>query len=927
MGQLEELYHFGQSTWLNYLRRAFIESGELRQAVNEGIAGITSTPLIFEKAITSSADYDQAIRDLVAEGKPVKTIYEALVVDDIQRTADVLHPVFEMSSGLEGYVSLELDPSLAHDAIGTVAEARHILHEVNRPNAMIEIPATEAGIAAIEALIHDGVNVNATHIFSLETYKKVAEAYLRGIEMYIHSHSVWRQNPASVASFSLSPLDRAVDSLLDQRNRPDLKKQTAIAMAKVAYKLFQQVFSGASWQRLARRGAAVQRLKWTRTTPFDYDYSVNHYVEELIGTDTVVTMSPATLSAYRNQGTASTRLQQDYEASKAHLAELEGLGIDLELVGQGLQERSLAAFDSYFQSLIRSVISKRDQLDFDWKRYESELGSYETEVDRALIKFCEERTMCRIWAGDHTVWKPDPEEITNRMGWMHSIEIMRENVGRLNDFTRSLRANEGASGPITNAVVLGMGGSSLAAQLFGTVFARSSFQSSDQSGYPEVTLLDTTVPDVVSAMASDLDLAHTIFIVSSKSGRTVETMSAFNYFYNLVSANVGPDNAGQHFVAITDPGTALTKIADNLNFRELFLNDPNIGGRYAALSYFGLVSAALAGVDLDQLLDRAFSMAVNAHSCNCPMKGDNIAAQFGTALGTLANAGCDKLTIFTSPSISNFGDWAEQLIAESTGKDGKGILPVVGEPIADPGHYASDRFFAYVRLEGDDKYDQAVTVLIQAKFPVVVFNLKDVYDLGGMFFIWEMATAVACTFLGINPFDQPNVEEAKNLARSLVGQYRESDALPDIDAEPSSAEALSEFLKQLQPGDYIAVQAFLPYSPKIDQLIQGFRRSLRDKYNVSTAVGYGPRYLHSTGQLHKGDGANGLFIQFTADPRVDIPIPTNPGSPESDITCGLLKQAQALGDASALRKKRRRIIQFHLGSDVISGLESLQEVS
>ena len=411
MAHLDDLYHLGQSTWLNYLRRAFIESGELKQAINDGISGITSTPIIFEKAITSSADYDQAIRELVTEGKPVKTIYEALVADDIQRTADVLHPVFEMSSGLEGYVTLELDPSLAHEPIGTVAEARHILHAVNRPNAMIEVPATEAGIAAIESLIHDGVNVNATHIFSLETYKKVAEAYLRGIEMYIHSHSVWRQNPTSVASFSLSMVDQAVDLMLDEYDRPDLKKRTAISLAKVAYQTFREVFSGSAWQRLARRGAYVQRLKWTRTTPLSYDYSVNHYVEALVGPDTVITMSPATLSAYRNHGEPQARLNQDVGSAHSHLDELRNLGIDLDRLGLDLQEKSLSAFNNYFQSLINSVITKRNQLDYEWHRYEPQLGPAEASVDQALTDFCEDRIICRIWSGDHTVWKPEPQEI------------------------------------------------------------------------------------------------------------------------------------------------------------------------------------------------------------------------------------------------------------------------------------------------------------------------------------------------------------------------------------------------------------------------------------------------------------------------------------------------------------------------------------
>jgi hypothetical protein len=316
-------------------------------------------------------------------------------------------------------------------------------------------------------------------------------------------------------------------------------------------------------------------------------------------------------------------------------------------------------------------------------------------------------------------------------------------------------------------------------------------------------------------------------------------------------------------------------------------------------------------------------MAVNAHSCNCPFKGDNIAAQFGTALGVMAKEGRDKLTVITSPSVAPFAGWAEQLVAESTGKEGKGILPVVGEPLAGPDYYGDDRFFAYIRLEGENEHDPAIMALREANFPVIIFNLKDAYDLGGLFFIWEMAAAIAGAFLEINPFDQPNVEEAKDLARALVAQYRETGSLPEADIDAPSAEILSDFLSQIRPGDYIVIQAYLPSSSGTDELIQNLRTAIRDKYKVAAAAGYGPRYLHSTGQLHKGDGGNGLFIQFTADSRVDIPIPVEAGSSESDITFGLLKQAQALGDARALRKSRRRLVQFHLGSDVQGGLEKL----
>jgi transaldolase/glucose-6-phosphate isomerase len=923
MAHLDVLVQQGQSAWLNYLRRAFIDSGELKDALNAGISGITSSPLIFAKAISNSADYDKAIQALVSQGMPVKEIYESLVADDIQRAADVLHTIFDLSEGLDGYVTLELNPSLAHDATGTVAETRHILHEVNRPNAMIEVPATEAGITALEKLINDGVNVNATHIFSLVTYKRVAKAYLLGIETYIHSHSVWRQNPTSVASLSLSKIDHVVDQAVDKLGRPDLKGRTAVAMAKVAYDIFHQLFSGTSWQRLARRGALPQRLKWTRTTPLNFEYLDTFYVDELVGENTVVTLSPTTMNAFLDHGRVSSNLTIGVDEAKAHLTELGNLGLDLEAIGKDLQKESLAAFDKYFQELIQSVIAKRDQLDYGWRRMEINLGPYEDEIDQALIKFCDDRIMCRIWARDHSVWKKEADGISDRLGWMHVVETMQENRRRHRKFASSLQSGFRQTGPLQHAVILGMGGSSLAAEVFIDVFTSWKRMGALANAAPEVTVLDTIDPDTILTLKERLDLASTLFIVSSKSGETVETLSTFKYFYGLVLDKFGSDHAGDHFAAITDPGTKLAKIAAKFDFRDIFFNDPTIGGRYSALSYFGLVPAALVGVNLAKLLDGAFSMVCNAHSCNCPENGDNLAAQFGTIMGKMALLGRDKLTLIASPSIASFADWAEQLVAESTGKEGKGILPVVGEPIGEPNSYGQDRLFVYMRMDGEGVFDQEIDALIKASFPVITLNLKDSYDLGGLFFMWEMATAVAGYFLKIQPFDQPDVEEAKAISRSIIKEYRETGALPAEEHDPPTAKALHKFLTQVQATDYIALLTYLEPTAETDAALQSLRTSLRDNFKVATTVGYGPRYLHSTGQLHKGGAGNGFFILLTSDPTLDISIPTEVGKPESEITFGVLKNAQALGDAAALKKHGRRLIHFHFDNQIQAGFDQL----
>jgi transaldolase/glucose-6-phosphate isomerase len=918
MTHLREVQQYGQSIWLNYLRRAFIDSGQLREILDEGIGGITSSPAIFEKAITDSCDYDMAIRELVGQGMPVKEIYQALVLDDIQRAADVLHTVFEETGGRDGYVTMELDPALAHDAVGTVAEARHLLAVVNRSNVMIEIPATAAGVEAIEILTRDGVSVNATHVFSLDTYEQVANAFIRGMEEYVETSGIWRKFPASVVSISLSRIDSAVDRALVGLGRTEYQGMAGITLAKVAYSCYQQMFKNPDWEKLEQRGPHGQRLKWTRITPRDFDYPDTLYVDALIGPDTVATLSPATLNAFRDHGIASNSLTQDLEVAQAHLTTLAELGVDLNAIGQDLQAESLAAFDVYFQALIKSVGVKRDKLENDWRRMTWQIGRHQAATDNALEELAGDRIMSRIWDHDHTVWNPEPQEITNRLGWLHIDGIMKENLHRLGEFASSIHASG-----FKSVLLLGMGGASLAAELFAKTFGPGIRLGKPLQPHLQLSVLDTTDPDAIRTRANRLDLSRTLFIVASKSGTTVETMSAFNYFYNKVADVQGMEMAGGHFVAITDPGTPLATLAGDHGFRDLFLNDPNIGGKYSALSYFGLLPAALVGVELDVLLDRAMAMACNSHSCNRPLEADNLAAQLGAVLSEMAVAGRDKLTFVTSPSIALFADWCKQLIAGSTGKGGVGIVPVVGESLGNSDVYGDDRLFIHLRLEGDDTNDEAIFALENAVQPIVTIRLKDVYDLGGCFFLWEMATAVACHRLNVQPFNQPEVEEAKRLAREIVTQYEEWRALPAANYAPTTAQSLDSFLSGARPGDYIALQAFVPPTPATTAALTALRTRLRDQYRLATMLGYGPSYLHASGQLHKGDRGNGLFIQFTSDPADDIPITDESGRWETPLTFGALKMAQAIGDARALAAGNRRLIRFHLGRDVVSELNGL----
>jgi transaldolase/glucose-6-phosphate isomerase len=910
MAELNELAQLGQSIWLDYIRRSFIASGELQTWIDRGLRGMTSNPSIFEKAIAGSADYDPDLRELVDQGKSIQQIYEALALQDIGDVADLLRPVYEKTGGLDGYVSLEADPTLAHDTAGTVAEIVHFYSALKRPNIMFKVPGTPAGIPAIESLISSGLNVNVTLIFSLAQYEAVAEAYISGLEK-LDAAGGDVSKTASVASFFVSRVDTAVDRALDEIGETALQGKAAVANAKVAYARAKEIFSGERWGKLAAKGARVQRLLWASTSTKNPLYPDTKYVDELIGSDTVNTVPPATLNLFLDHGTIAPALDSGLEKARTDLARLRELGIDLDAITQKLQDDGVAAFAKSFEGLLISISEKQEQLLAQWEQMTVNLGDYQPSVDAALADIEAQHIVPRIWAHDHTVWKPDPAEITNRLGWLDIAEQMIENTDCLAALAEGVRA-EG----YTDVLLLGMGGSSLAPEVFRETFGI-------QEGYLDLDVLDSTDPSAVLAHAKKLDPARTLFIVATKSGGTAETLSFFKFFYNWTTDALGQESAGAHFVATTDPGSELETLAREYDFRATFLNDPNIGGRYSALSYFGLAPAALVGIDLETLLNRALTMSSNCESCNHTTDGNNAGVLLGATMSELAAAGRDKLTLIASPALSSLGDWIEQLIAESTGKDRKGILPVVGEPLGVPSSYADDRLFVYLRLGNDDTHDAGVQALEDAGHPVVHLRLRDRYDVGQQFFLWEMATAIASHRLQINPFNQPNVEAAKALARKMIASYREAGQLPTSAYLEPTGEALRSFLDQAKPGDYIALQAYVQPTPETYDALLALRTRLRDRYHLATTLGYGPRFLHSTGQLHKGDGGNGLFILFTSDAPQDVAIPDQAGSTDSSITFGVLKTAQALGDQQALLNVDRRVVRFHLGQDVVEGLERL----
>ncbi|MFO8089843.1 MAG: hypothetical protein R6U13_08410 [Desulfatiglandaceae bacterium] len=574
------------------------------------------------------------------------------------------------------------------------------------------------------------------------------------------------------------------------------------------------------------------------------------------------------------------------------------------------------------------------------KDYEStfvteRLGKFFRAVEDAAAEIEQKDLVKRIWLHDHTVWKQADTEIVNRLGWLHCPERMAGAVSRLNEFADELRS-EG----FTDCLLLGMGGSSLAPEVCRTVFGV-------KEDFLDVRIVDTTHPDSVAGISKKLRPETTFFLVSSKSGGTVETLSLMNHFYSLVCRKLGRAEAGRRFAAITDPGSGLEKTAEKLKFREIFLNDPEIGGRYAALSYVGLVPAALIGVDVGRFLQRAREASAGAMVDHVAAEqGANSAAWLGAAMGVCAREGCDKLTLVASPSIEPFSAWVEQLIAESTGKAGKGIVPVVGESVEEPKNYGDDRLFIYLKLEGDDRFDQRVSALAGAGHPVIQITIKDKYDLSSEFFRWEMATAVSGHVLGLNPFDQPDVESAKVRAKQAVDAFRRDGGLPALnvtaekdgirligDFSPGSVlTALREFLERVLStgrkavgGPYLAIQAYLAPSHEVDQSLERIRSAVRSRFRIPVTIGYGPRFLHSTGQLHKGGPAGGLFLQITSEPHVDVPIPDRAGETDSSISFGVLIRAQAMGDRQALIDSGRDVLAIDLTGDVPAELERIAE--
>ena len=876
---MQALLELGQSVWLDYLRRGMLRSGELQSLIDDGLRGMTSNPTIFEHAIGGSSDYDATLRALAASSKSDLEIFERLAVEDVRQAADLFRPVYDATEGRDGFVSLEVSPTVARDTEGTIAEARRLWAQADRPNVMIKVPGTREGWPAIERLLTEGINVNITLLFSLEHYRRVAEAYMRALEARTRAGQAI-DHLASVASFFVSRVDTETDRRIDAKGGAllDLRGKVAIANAQLAYAWFRESSRSARWQRLASAGAQPQRLLWASTGTKDPKYSDVLYVDTLIGNDTINKMPHATLKLFEDHGTVARTLPEDVSEAGIVMDRLAAGGIDFADVTRALEDDGIEKFAKSFEALLGVIGNKRQALVAQAPRRHSTIRALEAAVAVRLDASDVAQLPKRIWARDPTVWKEDPDtpEIRDRLGWLTVGEAMAQQVKALTAFAGEVRAE------FSRVVLCGMGGSSLAPEVVWRTFGAA-------PGHPALHVLDSTDPRAVR-QAGQGDLAKTLFIISSKSGTTQESDSFFRYFWERTGGR------GSQFVAITDPGTPLEQLARERRFRRTCVNQPDIGGRYSALSFFGLVPAALIGVDVDTLLHRAHRMAEACAACVPAL--ENPAARLGALLGEAALAGRNKVTFVLSPGIASFGLWAEQLIAESTGKEGKGILPVAGEPLGPTQVYGEDRVFVSMVLAGeaDTGVEARLAELEQAGHPVVHLKLDDRFDLGQEYFRWEFATAVAGAVLRINPFDQPNVAESKANTKAVL-------AKGSTPSPAASAADIEKFLADVKPGDYLAIMAYLPPTPENDRQLAAVRLRLRDRLKVATTLGYGPRYLHSTGQLHKGGPPVGHFLQITEQGVDELPIPGVP------FGFGRLEAAQAEGDLVALRARGRPAIR------------------
>jgi transaldolase/glucose-6-phosphate isomerase len=931
MNPLKQLGDFGQSVWLDFLSRELLRTGELKVLIErDGLKGMTSNPSIFQKSIAHGVDYDADIKRYAEAGEDVGQIFRHLSVKDIQDATDALRPVYDATNGADGFVSIEVSPYLAWDTDATLAEARALWKEINRPNLMVKIPGTEQGIPAIRAAIGDGINVNITLLFSQGMYEKVVEAYISGLEILARSQSL--DKIASVASFFVSRIDSKADAAIadklkeasgaERARLETLSGKIAIANAKLAYQYFKKAFAGPRWDALAAKGAKKQRLLWASTSTKNKALSDVLYVDSLIGPDTVNTIPTETMDAFRDHGHPAATLDAGIGEAHETLEVLERAGISLNRITDELTVEGVALFAEAADKLYASLAEKREKiLDGLLLRMTASYGEAKDAVDREIDAWARDGKARRLWAKDKSLWTNRDED--KWLGWLDIVGQQNERVDALRAFAKDVQARK-----LTDLVLIGMGGSSLGSAVLGDAFG-------EVAGWPRLHVLDSTDPDRIRTVETTITLSSTLFIVASKSGSTLEPNILKDYFFDLVSKQQST-NPGDQFVAVTDPGSSLEQIAKRDKFFRIFYGEPSIGGRFSVLSDFGLVPAAAMGLDVGDLVQEAGRAVASSRPMVPAAASTGIA--LGVALGVLANQfGRNKITFLASGDIATLGAWLEQLIAESTGKEGKGLIPIYAEPPGGAESYGKDRVFVHLHMAGCSEPSDLLNALVERGHPVIRLSIEDTYQFAQMFFLWEMAIAAAGAVIGINPFDQPDVEAQKQKTREMTKAYEEKGSLPPqspvtsydgiaiyadahngktVSGAKSLTDALRAHLGQLGARDYFAMLAYIEQTEAHEVALNAMRAKVRDAKHVATVDGFGPRYLHSTGQAYKGGPNEGVFITITGEHHEKVSLPGG------RLDFGTVQLAQAIGDLEVLNERGRRAIRIHL-TDIETGIAAL----
>jgi len=916
MNKSKKLHQLKQAVWFDNIDRDLIKNGWLRDQIEkEIIFGLTSNPSIFHKAITTGNSYSMDIQSMSWAGLDTKLIYEHLVIDDIKSVSDLLYTTYETTKQVDGYVSLEVDPTFANNPELTIKEAKRLWKLVDRKNLMIKVPATRAGIPAIKELIASGINVNVTLIFSANRYLEVMDAYFSGLEERIKNNLPISQIH-SVASLFVSRLDVKIESKLAEIIQSGKVKEkvvqpclgrSAILNALYTYEEFDTSRNTERFRKIAEKGGNIQRPLWASTGTKNASYSDVLYVEGLLLPDTVNTVPPKTLTAFLDHGKCEV---VDYSAGKSEFEiienKLDNFGVNFKDVWIELEEEGVAAFISAQKDLFEAIDSQHDY-------FQRSLGGLDAQIKARMETLKSRDFSAKFFTPDAALWTTKPsevDEVLHRLGWIDAPISSKAIIDEADALLKELKKDG-----FTHALVLGMGGSSLAPEVFSKVFNDG---ITSKEGGLALSILDSTDPIQIDEKIHEIPIEKTVFIISSKSGTTAEVKALLAYFWKLVE-ETNRQSPGEHFIVITDPGTPLENLGLEKKFRKVFNAATNVGGRYSALIAFGIVPAVLAGINGYRLLRAADHMRIKCGQSSPIEKNPGFA--LGSVIAEAYFNNRDKVTILTDPVYSAFGSWLEQLVAESSGKSGKGILPIDREPIVSAANYSNDRVFYYLRSSG--KLDGLVDALVDLNHPVLVSHLADKFDLAAEIYKWEIAIAAACSFIQVNPFNQPNVQESKSITHEMISAYKQNPILKErnlvfsndkfsvygkmeIERKEKTTKEIIEGFLTINTGDYISINAFLPRIEAYENVLQQLRKHLLKKYSVPVTLGFGPRFLHSTGQLHKGGKNNGLFLIISQEAPIDFKIPGE------GMNFSILEKAQALGDMQALEQNNRRVLRIHI---------------